>query len=112
MLDFACPSCGTRVQGDDSFAGKLVVCPAGGQAVTMRRADQRATGITDAIPTFPANSGDPLPTKNAPMPSIRKAIPHIAVRLSIYVVVIVLVVTAVGLLTPGVRFSQESAART
>ena len=49
MLDFTCPTCGKRVQGDDSLAGKFVLCPVCSIATTAPQATPRSSSPTTAV---------------------------------------------------------------
>ena len=54
MLEFLCPTCGKRVQGDDSFAGKTVVCPGCNATITAPGAADPAGNTAIAEGAYPA----------------------------------------------------------
>ena len=51
MFEFICQTCGKRVQGDDSVAGKSVMCPACNVAMTAPQATPTSVTPTTAIAT-------------------------------------------------------------
>ena len=124
MFEFSCPICGKRVRGDDSLAGKYVLCPVCNIAMTAPPATPRsATAVTTpkhaakarvTTQTTPSNGefSDGLPPHDPGMPSIRKAVPHILTRMVPIFVVVVVVVTAVLLMMPALSYVRDGAART
>ncbi len=122
MLEFICPTCGKRVQGDDAFAGKHVVCPGCNATMTAPGSAPPTsdTAIAEgayppprelAVSTDGAFSEGLLPPEPS-VPSLRKAAPHFIARMMPYLVVLAVVVTLVALLVPSVEKVRESAART
>ena len=117
MLEFLCPTCGERVQGDDSFAGKHVVCPGCNATITAPGSAHPNADTAIAEGAYPPpiafegmNERDPgdLP----PLPSLRKQVPSIFMRWVPVLVLAAIVVTAVGLLIPSVQRVNGSSART
>lgn len=116
MIQFMCPSCGKRVHGDDSFAGKHVICPECGQSVTLRRADAEATGITDSLPAFPTSSKQHVKTDDLPELQVKKSMVHFLKNLAPIAIVVLATFTFVGLLVcllaPAAQPTRVPAART
>jgi DNA-directed RNA polymerase subunit RPC12/RpoP len=64
--EFSCPSCGQKMSGDASYAGKVIACPACNQTMTvpMRPADSGSSapataGATPAPASRPASGSKP-----------------------------------------------------
>ncbi len=101
MLEFPCPTCGKRVQGDDSLAGKHVVCPGCNATVPMPGATA-STAITDGEPAmakWPRHPDTPLDEPVAP--SVRK--PGIFIPTTIgFLVIGTMLVILVALMAPKI----------
>lgn len=123
MLELLCSNCGTRVQGDDSVAGKRVSCPAcntemlvpatpGTTAIVTPELAEQARMTTPRVSSDGAISEGPPPLEPAG-PSIRMAPPgFFAQWWGWFVVIGVVVLTGVGLLVPAVQKVRQAAART
>lgn len=119
MLDFACPSCSKRVQGDDSFAGKHVLCPSCSVSfLAPPLSHAGATAITDALPPAAhAFGGDGavsegLPPRELPPPDVKKPAPRTVFSFVLVFGSLAVLVTAVALLVPSVERVREASART
>src|SRR5690349_919314 len=113
MLEFTCPNCGKRVQGDDSFAGKHVVCPSCNSTCMAPHAAIVATPrpVAQATSTEGAIS-EGLPPLDAPPPDLRKPAARTIFSVGWIVAACVIVIIGVGLLVPSVEKVREAAAQT
>jgi DNA-directed RNA polymerase subunit RPC12/RpoP len=75
MLEFTCPNCGKRVQGDESFAGKRILCP--GCEATIMVPQPVSTAMTATTPHV--GPRETALSEGSP-PSIRAVAPHAASR--------------------------------
>ena len=125
MLEFTCPTCGKRVQGDDSLAGKYVLCPVCNIAMTAPAATPRSvSAIATPEPFLPTKATQPagssdrsfsegFPPLDSPLPSLRKATPHVVIRLVPYFIAAsIVLILAACMLVPTVVLVRDSAART
>jgi type II secretory pathway pseudopilin PulG len=116
MLEFHCPTCGKRVQGDDSFAGKHVVCPGCNATLTAPGSAQANADTAIAEGAYPLpNAFEGMNERDQgddpPLPSLRKQVPSIFMRWVPVLVLVIIVVTAVGLLIPPVQMVGDYSAR-
>jgi len=112
MLTLTCPTCGQRVQGDDAFAGKHVLCPGCNATFTVPAATS-ATAITDNPPLPPYVGTDDRPSNDdLPMPPLKKAVPHIMIRWIPILIVTAVLLTGVCLLMPVTGRVREAPVRT
>ena len=127
MLEFTCPTCGKRVQGDDAIAGQAVLCPSCNIAMTTPPATARTATPTTAIATpehapqvkitahTTSSDGsfrEGLPPLDPSLPPLRQATSHILSQLAPYVVVASIVSILAACLIPAVQKVREASART
>src|ERR1043165_7425558 len=129
MLEFICSTCGKRVQGDDSFAGKQVLCPSCNASMTVPQSAQPSDSSTTAIATPDHASlakitpsvvatdgsfrdGEPLPTPPESPPPIDREVSQILMGYVPLLIVLVIVLLLVALLVPAVQKTRQAAART
>ena len=107
MLEFTCPSCGKRVQGDDSLAGQLLRCPGCQATFPSHAAASTAIAEGDLAPSGPrtpdgAFSEGPPPLEPG-VPSVRK--PGVGFYMPSFVtilVVLAVIAILIALLVPAV----------
>jgi hypothetical protein len=112
MLEIICSGCGRRVQGDDAFSGKQVLCPVCGAAMTAPQASQQVP-----LPSAGKNTGssdgsfrDGEPAN--PFPVRKEIIPHFAVRWGPVLIVAVIALVSVALVVPAILKARQGAHRT
>lgn len=112
MLEFTCPSCSKRVQGDDSFAGKNVVCPNCGTSVATPKTIEFANGVTNSLPAYSDVSGARVPPDGLPTTSTKTSPTSIVVTLLSGIVFGLICVTVLLVMVPGVERNTRYANRT
>lgn len=103
MLEFTCRSCGKRIQGDESLAGKLVLCPACNMATTFPR-----TAPT-MLPTASGQLSEGPPPLAEPS---RDKVSHIARHWANYLMAVMLVAFVLVLGIPAIYQARVAAQRT
>jgi hypothetical protein len=129
MLEFTCPNCGERVQGDDSFAGKHVLCPGCHATIVASPLVQQGVSVVTAIATPEHTStakitpsadaidgsfraGEPPPVPRDVLPPIHKEVPRILLRYVQTLMLAVIVLVGVSVLVLWVQKVRATAART
>jgi Protein of unknown function (DUF1559) len=117
MLEFICPTCGKRMQGDDSLAGQQVQCAACHGTILAPGPAATVSAISAHVPTAKSIPSDPSVREGEPprFPEPRGIDldpPHVLRRWMPLLIVVLIGLTVAGLLTPVVQKMRQTAART
>lgn len=102
MIEFNCTSCGKRLQAEESFAGKHVVCPV----------CNIATMAIDPVAPLDGAFREGDPPLLVRQPPRAQEVPSIAMRMMPTAIVVVVLGLIVALAIPAVQKTREAAART
>jgi hypothetical protein len=109
MFEFTCSSCGKLVQGEDSFAGKVVLCPVCNNATATTNPVHSAQATATSTVTSDGSFRDGAPPQTFPSP---REVPHVLSRYMPKVIVAAIVLIVAGLLIPAVQSLRAAAAKT
>jgi hypothetical protein len=117
MLELLCPTCGKRMQGDDSLAGQQMQCAACHSTIVAPSPAATVSAISAHVPTAKSTPSDPAIREGEPprYPEPRGVDldpPHVLRRWTPMLIVVLIGLTVAGLLTPVVQKMRQTAART
>lgn len=113
MLEFTCPFCGKRVQGDDSVAGQMLRCPGCQNSFTSRPITTTAIaeGESPSLARTDVAFSEGLPPRDE-TPSLRKSAAFAMPSILTILVILAIVSIVIALFVPATRRVRDASART